>query len=349
MEKLEIFWEVAKWILAALAVVFAFALSSWFAPAIFCICIFMLILLLGPLLEFSEQKIFAVVSNVMLAFFTALCIWNITGGDLYLTSIPPIIIIIIALVGQDIYSAVSTFVTLVVLYFSVITCEKPNWIEHSNTVQEGVERLQDNIEWREAKHLKMPKDERQKLFANPFNWDIGKNYLTDIYPKWEKQKQSLLQEKDSLISLAKKKRIAELESVFLKYKDKKEILKIKRIWLNGDNVPWTWDAYTSIVLKSEHHYSRWGRSHSSTKFNINGKGSYTGDSKLDYINVILSDNTYIRFQIKNNPEWLLTKVGEYVEVNYIDKNYKIDDNLVNHLNTDAINLLFNKKYVPLFK
>ena len=87
-----------------------------------------------------------------------------------------------------------------------------------------------------------------------------------------------------------------------------KFLRIKRIWLNSDTQPWTYWSYTYVYLHS--HFSRYsGRA--SLKMRGSAKG--VGENRLDYINVVLSDNSFHQLKIKDSYEWLVAKEGELVE------------------------------------
>lgn len=88
--------------------------------------------------------------------------------------------------------------------------------------------------------------------------------------------------------------------------------RIKRIWQNSDTQPWTYNAYTSVRLSSSKSgglfYSRY-----KAKLEINGNAQYVGDNRLDYVNVVFSDNSFRQFKIADSPEWILAKEGELVK------------------------------------
>lgn len=100
-------------------------------------------------------------------------------------------------------------------------------------------------------------------------------------------------------------------------------LRIKRMWYNSDTQPWTYSGYTSVYLYSNTKGSsriltRFGSigGHTGTaSLDIKGEAHGIGDNRFDYINVILSDNSFYQFSTKNNPEWLLVKEGDLVERN----------------------------------
>ena len=103
--------------------------------------------------------------------------------------------------------------------------------------------------------------------------------------------------------LAKEKLTETLEVDFPKF------LRIKRIWQNSDTQPWTYWSYTYVYLHS--HFSRYsGR----TSLKINGSAKYVGENRLDYINVVLSDNSFNQLKIKDSYEWLIAKEVELVEI-----------------------------------
>lgn len=195
----------------------------------------------------------------------------------------------------------------------------------------------------------------------PFDTFIKKNPLkreiSKINAELRKELDAGKQIWDSLISFKEK----ELNPVRNQYRNKTEILRIKRIWLNGDLLPWTYESWLSVsyIINGSYHGHNSGSrflsgSHSGSISgtitpNMSGHAKYAGENKLDYINVVFSDNTYKRFLIKDNPEWLLAREGEKVERRYQIKNYKVGEDVGGVLASDAFDLLVNITYVPLFK
>lgn len=139
-----------------------------------------------------------------------------------------------------------------------------------------------------------------------------------------------------------------------KHGGKTEILRIRRIWLNGDLLPWTYDSWLQISFRfnSRGTSSRSGRSMSfsgSITPDMEGYAKYIGENKLDYVNVVFSDKSYQRFLVKDHPEWLLAKEGDRVRVNRVVKNYKVGSDVGRVLEKDAYDLAISIEYVPLFK
>lgn len=107
-----------------------------------------------------------------------------------------------------------------------------------------------------------------------------------------------------------KKKLAKEKSTETLEVDSPKFLRIKRIWQNSNTQPWTYWSYTYVYLHS--HFSRYsGR----TSLKINGSAKYVGENRLDYINVVLSDNSFYQLKIKDSYEWLIAKEGELVEIN----------------------------------
>ena len=82
--------------------------------------------------------------------------------------------------------------------------------------------------------------------------------------------------------------------------------RIKRIWQNSDTQPWTYNAYTSVYLRG-------GGRYFSSRLKMGGNAQYVGDNRLDYVNVVFSDNSFRQFKVKDSPEWILAKEGELVK------------------------------------
>jgi len=193
-------------------------------------------------------------------------------------------------------------------------------------------------------------DEQKKKLQNPAN---AQEILDKVNNSYTAKLNDVRTQKDSLFNVFYKQKQADFEIIHQQVSDKTEILSIKRLWLNGDITPWTYDAWTSINLtgKTRLHHSLFSMSYQhDTSLDINGTASYVGDLKLDYINIVLSDNSFVQFNIKDNPEWLLARTGEKVEVKYVPlKDEGIHLSLIDEANKPDFNLLYKKVYNPLFK
>lgn len=133
------------------------------------------------------------------------------------------------------------------------------------------------------------------ILQNPFLFDFAIDSLrTEAKNKTEKMQA----EADSLRH----------ELAILQSNGKNQMLTVKRVWLNSDVAPWTYQAYTSIHLSTHS-----GLFYSSALLNINGNAKYVGDNRFDYINIVFSDNSFHQFKVKDSPEWLLAKKGDLVK------------------------------------
>ena len=165
--------------------------------------------------------------------------------------------------------------------------------------------------------------EQNKLKSVVDSTDMGKfsnPYLfysaADSLQKAVKAKRNIIRAKtDSLKNELAKEKSAEILMV-----DFPKLLRIKRIWLNSDTQPWTYWSYTHIYLHSyggsSGFWTRFGRiggRAGSQSLEINGSAKGVGETRLDYINVVLSDNSFHQLKIKDSYEWLVAKEGELVE------------------------------------
>lgn len=149
---------------------------------------------------------------------------------------------------------------------------------------------------------------------------------------------------DSIWGKLQRSKESELEAIRKEYAGKTKILRIKRLWLNGDVLPWTYESWLSVSW-----HFRSSSSYGTITPNMSGNAKYVGENRLDYVNVVFSDNSYKRFLIKDNPEWLLVKEGEQVELHYIDNGYTVGTDIGRVLEKDAFDLVIHIEYVPLFK
>lgn len=193
-------------------------------------------------------------------------------------------------------------------------------------------------------------DKQKQKLRNPAN---AQEIFDEINNSYTAKLNDAHAKKDSLFNVFYKQKQADFEAVHQQFSGKTEILTIKRLWLNGDVVPWTYDAWTSINLteNTRLHNSLFTMSYRhTTSLNINGKASYVGDLKLDYINIVLSDNSFVQFNIKDHPEWLLARVGEKVEVKYEHKKDEgIHFSLIDETNKPDFDRLYLKYYNPIFQ
>ncbi len=175
----------------------------------------------------------------------------------------------------------------------------------------------------DKKSYSMYMDEQNKLKSVVDSTDMAKlsnPYLfysaADSLHKAVNAKRNILRVKtDSL-----KKELAKEKSIETLIVDFPKFLRIKRIWLNSDTQPWTYWGYTHIYLHSyggsSGFWTRFGRiggRAESQSLEINGSAKGVGETRLDYINVVLSDNSFHQLKIKDSYEWLVAKEGELVE------------------------------------
>lgn len=133
---------------------------------------------------------------------------------------------------------------------------------------------------------------------------------TSAKTKAELQKQ-IDKDKAKVDSLKKALAALQKEDEPVKVAPKPKMYRIKRIWQNSDTQPWTYSAYTSICLESSSFSSVLYSRHEAT-LKMGGSARYVGDNRLDYVNVVFSDNSFRQFKIKDSPEWILAKEGELV-------------------------------------
>ncbi len=206
---------------------------------------------------------------------------------------------------------------------------------------------------KQVKETKLSNAEKDELLKNPFA--MCPVLEMKISAK-DTDSQKYQQEGDSTFKQLEQIKSANFPEVIAKYKGKSETLRIKRIWMNGEALPWTYSAWKSVNynvnLHAEIYGSRWiGSRSASITGNITpderGNASYIGNNDLNYVNIVLSDNTYLRYLIKDNPEWLLVREGESVKRLYVEQ--KPDLSLNNIFFKEDFDILFTTKYVPLFK
>ncbi len=203
-----------------------------------------------------------------------------------------------------------------------------------------------------GKDKNIPEELKAEICMMTLSDFILKNPLKRETLRLETESAVLQASGDGIWKALEQRKEAKLQPVREKYRDKTRILRIKRIWLNGETLPWTYESWmmVSYSFRGSYHGSRYGGSVSgSITPNIHGGADYTGDNKLDYINVVFSDNSYKRFLIKDNPEWLLARVGETVKVTYTVNDYHVGTDVGRVLHIEPFDLLVNFSYTPLFK
>ena len=159
-------------------------------------------------------------------------------------------------------------------------------------------------------------------------------------------------QKDSLFGVFASIKRDDFEKIHRQFRGKTEVLTVKRVWLNGDALPWTYDAWTRLNLRTNSYPYLMGPGGIGYRYGISlemkGKASYTGDTRLNYVNVVLSDNSFTQFNIAKNPQWLMVREGDKVEVTYRPKK---DNGIHMRLINDAQNpdMLYEQCKKPLFK
>lgn len=186
-------------------------------------------------------------------------------------------------------------------------------------------------------------EERQRL-KNPYNAFYLDDVLASVRKRQQETLESLKHKTDSLIAVINAQKQADFQKMRERYKGRVETLQVKRFWMNGKSLPWTWQAYTSIQMI--HKPSFLGAKSSLT---IDGEGAYVGEMRFDYVNVLFSDNSYQRFNIKDFPTWILIRPQDKVERCYVERKLPSGESLLNSLNQKDLDLAFDKKFVPLLK
>ena len=88
-------------------------------------------------------------------------------------------------------------------------------------------------------------------------------------------------------------------------------LYIKRLWYNSDQTPWSYDAYGRFKFSvTSMHRLFSSRTNIDAKLDYNGE--YDGEYNIEYVNIVLSDNTFYRFNVAENYQWLVAKEGDKV-------------------------------------
>lgn len=237
----------------------------------------------------------------------------------------------------------------VFLLSSLCSCSKKTQqkIENNQRFSELLNEFLSEEDVSDSLKKEIYKDMPYEVFLKNTPLKKETNRLNNLSVK-EKQKN------DSLFKFLYSSQILELQKEHEKYQDKFEILRIKRIWLNSNVTPWTYQSWLAISYhtkgRSSHSIFSTRGSYSGTITpNMRGNAEYVGEYKLDYVNVVFSDNSFKQFKIKDNPEWLLAKTGDKVKVCYIIRDYNIYEDACKVLEKGAHNLIVSTKYVPLFK
>ena len=228
-----------------------------------------------------------------------------------------------------------------------------NYVQSSENCNSKLNTIQGNSS--------IPTELKRQIAQNPFILFEKNNPITNGIKQKENAMQVLIHETDSMVTAMREKKLFELEKVQTKYSGKTQTLRIKRLWLNSETMPWTYSSWKQVEynISMSGHISRGSFFRSSggrvkltgsAKPNIYGNSTYTGENKLDYINIVFSDNSYRRYQIKDTPEWLLAKEGQQVLLRYDKiKTYSPKDISFINVMTNASDLTLTKEYVPLFK
>lgn len=199
----------------------------------------------------------------------------------------------------------------------------------------------------------IPSQMKNEVQRNPFLYLDG-NILKPDIKRIDSLSQEISNATEKMIAEMRKVRAKEVNADLAQFDKEPEIVIAKRIWLTSDVLPWTYSMWKSVSYKLSFNGSNVGRrtggvfSGSGTITpDMAGNAKYVGDNELSYINILFSDNSYKRFSIKDNPEWLLVREGERIrveyKVNYVKENQISLEGLVNPIGS------FSKTYVPLYK
>lgn len=311
-------------------------------------------------LQADSDKAFFVRSFISLFWFVGLP-WDVSAFDLRFLF--ALVMVVICTVGFVLFKKRENFSVLIMTILCVCTVTllfKPYtktenevvfprsayWHTTSDALGKKLNQLYQQRS--DLAHLQFSQDEADKIMGNPFNISFAEQIVAQKIKEQKLVFPVVKENSDSISTVFINLKRPEYEKTMQHYTNKEEKLTIKRLWLNSNVLPWTYEAYTSFSFQHSHSYSLFSSS-CITDLRVNGSADYQGDYKLDYINVILSDNTYLRYQIKDNPEWLLAQEGDKVLRRYKDKGFKLDTSIAENLTCDMVDLCFKKEYVLQFK
>lgn len=212
-----------------------------------------------------------------------------------------------------------------------------------------------HAEWiKNVNTFPMPQTLKDEILQNPFLVSRKDNLISREISRMDSLSRILDGKTGKVIAALREVKSREAHENCFRFEDKTEILRVKYLWMTGDVLPWTYSMWKTIEhnMSFSGSYSGRGIFSSGGRFSgsgtvrpdINGEASYIGNNELSYINIVFSDNSYERFSIKDNPEWLLVREGEQVKVKYS----------VAYANISLEDLVkpcgyVSKEYVPLFK
>lgn len=237
--------------------------------------------------------------------------------------------------------ALAAFFSLFIFPMSSEDCHHFRKSQYS-TVKEKYENYQKRI-----RYLQNVTNEERECLQNPYKAFLVDDVLASSMHRQTRELENLTQKTDSLSALLTAKKQTDFQKVREQYSGKVETLRVKRFWMNSASLPWTWQAYTRIRMNNSSYGKLFGSMESSLE--INGKGTYVGESRFDYVNVVFSDNSYQRFSLNDNPEWMLIRNQDKVERHYSEKVPPEGEYLLNALDQKDFDLVFDKKFVPLLK
>lgn len=155
--------------------------------------------------------------------------------------------------------------------------------------------------------------------------------------------------KDSLFTDFVHKKEADFAVVDKKLKGRTDVLTIKRLWINSDVSPWTYEGWSDVELKVRGSYFLFGGTFSAS-LDANGEAEYVGENRFTYVNVVFNDNSFKQFVVKDDAKWLLAREGDKVKVSYVRKAIGLSYTYLSaaYQQCDE-DFLYEKKYEPLLK
>ena len=141
----------------------------------------------------------------------------------------------------------------------------------------------------------------EEEMANIHNtYDLEELYLT--------KKQMADSVKEELDAIKNTIKVRDYDSVEI---PETKQLYIKRLWYNSDQTPWSYDAYGRFKFNVNSTHALFSsRINIDTQMDYNGE--YAGEYNIEYVNIVLSDNTFYRFNVAENYQWLVAKEGDRV-------------------------------------
>jgi len=211
------------------------------------------------------------------------------------------------------YDTVQAFVVVAVVFWLFQIIGAANLRSYEHRYQEIKTRYE---KWDRTIHSAKWLSEKEKADLKNFYFDDVMHTRDSIYSETTEKIQSI---KNAIETIYNNIEIPQPQELY-----------VKRCWFNSDETPSSYTACgefeTSLTVKAGLFTSK-----AQQKNDVDYSSEFVGKNVTKYVNIVLSDDSYYRFNLKKDEKWLLVREGDKVIKTYYKNKFDI-----NNLNQNAV-------------